>query len=400
MTGKDPWALHAGWLIDGTGAPTRKEVFLVISGGTLVSIAHAGAEHPKGLNIIDLAQCTILPCLVDSHAHLAMSGQADPEIRAKQRMAPFAPVRDVIEGHLCDHLAHGVVALRDGGDHAGHVLRYRKNDPSRSAVPVHLCSPGKAWHAKDRYGRLIGRPPLSGHSLAQSIAKGGHGIDHVKIVNSGLNSLLQFGKQTPPQFSREQLREAVRTGEELGLKTMIHANGEEAVGVAIAAGCHSIEHGFFMGNDNLKRLAEKGVTWVPTAFTMEAYARILAPGSRESEISRKNRDHQMYQIQKASEYGVTMAVGTDAGSPGVHHGKAIREEIALFLHAGVPVETAVQCATSNGARLLGLGDRIGTLSPGMPATFLVLRGDPGALPAALAAPERVVISGRTTDTSR
>lgn len=45
---------------------------------------------------------------------------------------------------------------------------------------------------------------------------------------------------------------------------MVHANGQEAVRVALEAGRDSIEHGHFMGNDNLSKMAEKGIIWVPT----------------------------------------------------------------------------------------------------------------------------------------
>jgi hypothetical protein len=40
-----------------------------------------------------------------------------------------------------------------------------------------------------------------------------------------------------------------------------------------------------------------------------------------------------------------MTVGTDAGSLGVHHGKAIREEIEVLVVAGLGLDEAVQCAT-------------------------------------------------------
>ncbi len=145
--------------------------------------------------------------------------------------------------------------------------------------------------------------------------------------------------------------------------------------------------------ENLKRLAEKQITWVPTAFTMEAYARMLPKRSRESQVARKNLDHQLDQIRQAKDFGVRLAVGTDAGSLGVHHGEAVREEIRLLLVAGLGLSEAVQCATSVGAALLGLGDRAGCLLPGSPATFLAVRTKPERLLDALGSPERVYFKG-------
>ena len=42
--------------------------------------------------------------------------------------------------------------------------------------------------------------------------------------------------------------------------------------MAAAAGVDSVEHGFFMGQENLRRMADRGTVWVPTAFTMKAYS--------------------------------------------------------------------------------------------------------------------------------
>ncbi|AQV01094.1 hypothetical protein [Desulfococcus multivorans] len=56
---------------------------------------------------------------------------------------------------------------------------------------------------------------------------------------------------------------------------MVHCNGETPVAIAVEAGCDSVEHGFFMGEENLRRMADMGTVWVPTAVTMKAYARML-----------------------------------------------------------------------------------------------------------------------------
>ena len=97
--------------------------------------------------------------------------------------------------------------------------------------------------------------------------------DHIKIVNSGLNSLKEFGKETLPQFGAEELSDVVKIAGKCGRRVMVHANGKKPVAAALAAGCNSIEHGFFMGVENLKIMAEKGIVWVPTACTMKAYRR-------------------------------------------------------------------------------------------------------------------------------
>ncbi|MGE5838377.1 MAG: amidohydrolase family protein, partial [Deltaproteobacteria bacterium] len=200
-------------------------------------------------------------------------------------------------------------------------------------------------------------------------------------------------KETSPQFRLEDLKKAVLCAHRKGLKVMVHANGRAPVREAIESGCDSIEHGFFMGTDNLKKLADEQITWVPTAFTMEAYARTLPKESAERDGARKNLDHQLDQIRQAKEFGVRIAVGTDAGSLGVHHGEAVREEMRLLIAAGFSLGEAVRSATSAGAELLGLGRHAGYLRPGSPATFLALKTKPEGLLDALAAPQEIWVKG-------
>ncbi|MDB9822463.1 amidohydrolase family protein [Deltaproteobacteria bacterium] len=390
----DTYHILSGWLIDGTGGPILTEAILSVSDGIINSVKRKGFLEVNSDNIIDFSHCTLLPGLVDSHVHLSMSGVHNPEIRKRQLIAPFKEIKEVISGHLEDQLKCGVVALRDGGDHAGHTLRYRLEYLPRTAFPISCLIAGKAWHAEGRYGRIIGRPPLKGQNLSQSISVDHDSIDHIKIVNSGLNSLSCFGRETLPQFSLKDLSEAVRVGNALGLKTMVHANGRKAVRLAIESGCHSIEHGYFMGDENLMRMADKQVTWVPTLYPMEAYLRASDPGSPESEVTEKNLYHQIDQVSRALKYGVPIAVGTDSGSPGVNHGSAIMEEVRLLLSAGISLEQAVGCATMNGARLLEIEYHTGRLTSGMPATFLAVPGRPEGLTITPGSLEALFVKGR------
>jgi imidazolonepropionase-like amidohydrolase len=217
----------------------------------------------------------------------------------------------------------------------------------------------------------------------------------VKLVNSGLNSLKIYGRETAPQFSQEEIRELVVLAGKQGRKVMVHANGRQAVQDAVEAGCHSIEHGFFMGKENLQRMAERGCVWVPTACTMKAYAEILEHGKNAADaaIARKNLFHQLDQLYLARELGVTVALGTDAGSPGVLHGEAVFEEMKLFVKAGYSLVETVRSATSVGARLMGLED-MGLLAEGRVADFLVARGTPAQLPRKFSYLEDIYIGGR------
>lgn len=389
---------RVGWLIDGTGSPAVENRVILTNGGYIQRIVDACQPIPQQITLVDFSDCTVIPALIDSHVHLVMSGRTEASIRQNQLQSVYGERRHMITRHLRQHLACGVLAVRDGGDHHGDTLRYKGEVDQDASKMVTIASAGRAHHAPGRYGKLIGVPVESGLRLAQSAFRIDSGRDHLKLVNSGLNSLTQFGVETPAQFEERDLAETVAVAREHNQPTMVHANGSLPVKFAVNAGCDSIEHGFFMGRENMQRMADKGVVWVPTAVTMKAYGDYLKHQGHRSDpsfadVSRRNLEHQLEQIGIAREIGVTIALGTDAGSPGVHHGEAVREEIRLFIEAGFGIEEAIRCASLNGARLLQLNDR-GTLAPGMRADFMALKGPVQQVPKALDAISHRIVAGR------
>ena len=388
-----PASIHAGWLIDGSGGPVQKDVCLHVSGGKIEAVRKVQAIDMETQDMVDLSACTLLPGLIDAHVHLFMSGTEDLAARRNQLDAGFTDIKDAIEKHIGQHHAHGIIAVRDGGDRLGHALRYKTTLLSDMKIPLSLMVAGKAWNQAGRYGRLIGRPPSGNDTLAESIMKNSEHIDYIKVVNSGLNSLVKFGRETAPQFEIGELKAAVAAAEIHGLKIAVHANGKLPVEIAIESGCHFVEHGFFMGRDNLTKMAEKDVSWVPTVGTMKAFAEHLRQSGSDDSVARKNLDHQIEQVRQAKKAGVRILLGTDAGSIGVHHGSAVIEELKLLMDAGFSIQEAICCATLNSARSLNLGE-LGLLAPQRPATFIAVKGCPSGLPDHLTKIEGFFVRGR------
>jgi len=391
----EPKYISAGYLIDGSGGPIRKDILLIIEGGRIAAIEpFCRNDIPDPTRLVDLSRSTIIPPLVDSHAHLALSGSIDKEVRARQLEARYPEVAVTIERNLAYHFSQGIFAVRDGGDRHGHVLRYREEKASAMPVPVRLQVSGRAWHRAGRYGSMLGRHPAEHETLAEAFSRDYDSIDQLKLINSGPNSLKEFGKQTPPQFTLEELRETVRLAHDRGLPVMVHANGVEPVRMAIEAGVDSIEHGYFMGRDNLARMADKRIFWVPTLFAMHALThavlRISPPAERA--IASMNVKNQLQQVAWARELGVPIAAGTDAGCYGVMHGESLVEEMKMLVKGGCTLSETIRAASNNGARLLGLGD-LGLIAKGRPADFLVFLGTPPQLPRKLAFLEAIYING-------
>jgi imidazolonepropionase-like amidohydrolase len=388
--------IHAGWLVDGSGAAAQPGIRISLKEGTIRSIRKMSGTMPDAARSdmpgLDLSDCTILPGLIDCHVHLAMSPDVGREPSAGRIAEGHHGVRRRISKHLDQLLVRGILAVRDGGDPDGSLLQY-KTSPDSENAPLYLCAAGKAWHRPGRYGRLIGSALPVGRTLAETILHENKDISHVKIVNSGLNSLTEYASESAPQFDSAELKDAVRAARQRGFKTMVHANGKLPVKIAVEAGCDSIEHGFFMGRENMYRMAEKGTTWVPTACTMKALGDRMKRNGAASDVARKNLEHQIRQIQAARETGVRIALGTDAGSPGVVHGQALVEEMRIFMDAGYPIEEVVCCASRNSALLLGLPQH-GLVTKNMAATFIAVKGPPSQLPESLNQIELILYNGK------
>ena len=394
--------IRVGYLIDGSGGPVRKDQLMTIKSGYITEITddplHEPAPHEQ---VTDLSHCVVLPGLIDSHVHLCMSGSIDPEYREKQLGASYEELLPIIAEHLRHQFSHGVLGLRDGGDRGGHVLRYLAEEIDPETMPVRVVSPGRAYHRSGRYGSLIGVSLDDDESLRETLLRLVQPTKLTKVVNSGVNSLTKFALESEPQFSTPQLSELVTEVKRSGGRVMVHANGEMPVRMAIEANCDSIEHGFFMGRQNLELMAENGVYWVPTVFTMKAVVQNAQyyRTTIDKKVAEQNLGHQLEQLALARELGVKVALGTDSGSIGVLHGESMVEEMKLFRQAGYSLSETIRCATENGARLLGL-EKLGTLEAGKPAHFLVTRGTPAQLPRKLTYLENIYLDGSPCEVYR
>jgi len=84
---------HAGWLIDGSGAPVQENVLVSIKDGFFDGIRPFFIEPMKPSTFMDLSEYTLLPALADAHVHLFMSGTVDQENPAAgPGRRPCAPV--------------------------------------------------------------------------------------------------------------------------------------------------------------------------------------------------------------------------------------------------------------------------------------------------------------------
>jgi imidazolonepropionase-like amidohydrolase len=373
----------AGSLIDGSGAPVRRNVFLAVRDGMITDLGPA-ADLPRhdGLIIDDFSYCTLLPALVDCSVSLARSPSVDWRVRLAATEAGFAHKAALVARHIHYCQGHGVqgVAVNDditdltGGKVAGGIIDIRASGPR--------CR-----------GRQLG--------VADNTAGG----DFVRIGYSWDIA----DKEAPcPRLDHGDLCRIL--GSRGGKKAVVVANGRQQVAEAIAAGCDAIEQGYGMGEDNLRAMAKRGVLWIPSVLRAKSALdgvagggevccrfslRYVAPGEADPGAEafwQKVLAAQLAQLRLAKELGVTTAVGTGAGSVGILHGESMVEEMKLFLKAGYSLAETIRSASENGAGFFGM-EKLGMLTVGRAATFLLTRGTVQQLPRKLAYLEGIYVDG-------
>ncbi len=330
-------------------------------------------QPPDTGRLIDLPpDCLLIPALIDCHVHLVLDG-----IHGFKSLNGPVP-HHLISSHLEKMFRAGVLAVRDGGDRYNSAWDYAAQSwkIGHQHLP-HIVTTGKAIFRRGHYGLKLGDVGIHHHhqAMEQILRLKKIGINQLKVVLSGLVNLDEPGTVGPVQFSAEELKYIVQAAKKQELQVMVHASSDKAVQIAIEAGVHTVEHGYYISDESLERMAEKKIAWVPTVAPMAALSDSLRRSGQTSraDTARQAVEQQLEMIFRAHTHGVTLGIGTDAGSPGVSWENGYAQELMLFTRAGLPPEAILEMATKNGASLLGLQHQMGAIATGKKPYWIAVK---------------------------
>jgi imidazolonepropionase-like amidohydrolase len=162
-----------------------------------------------------------------------------------------------------------------------------------------------------------------------------------------------------------------------GIYVMAHAQGADGIKNAVRAGIRSIEHGIYLDEEGIELMLERGTWLVPTLVAplgvLDAVDAGASLPASTIEKARSVVDVHRRNVGRAIAAGVKVAMGTDSGV--APHGANLRE-LEELVRCGMSPQQALVATTSSAAALMGLGDELGTLAPGMRADLVLLNGDP------------------------
>jgi imidazolonepropionase-like amidohydrolase len=396
--------LRVGRLFDGESVLTDAD--LIIDAQQVLFVGEGGSPPPAGLAQRDgpdavLDDFTALPCLIEAHAHLFLDGAtvAFPEREAYLRQRPEALVARA-RVRWPKILQCGVGTVRDAGDRHGVGLALARDAKARagalSSQPF-IDSPGAAIHHKGRYGSFMGEPIEDHLGPKECVAaRVADGADRIKLLVSGIINFKVGQVTTPPQMSAEEVRALVSAARALGRQTFAHASGAEGVENSVEGGVTTVEHGFFIRDDQLSRMPDRRIGWLPTFAPVQLQIdRAAELGWNDEVVGHLQRIIEAHQsmLQRAGAMGVPILAGSDAGSCGVPHGIGFLDELCHMETAGLSPLAVLHSATGASADLLDFPEPVGRLAPGRRARFILTRHDPLATVSNLRKDKTILFDG-------
>ncbi len=402
-----PVWLHVGTLLDGTSTVPAQDAHVVYDAAGIRFVGRNGQTPPRellrtGQAAPDLAEpdATLLPGLIEAHAHLFLEGgELTLDRRAEYLKQDAAGLLASAMPRLEKLVRLGVTAVRDAGDKDGVGLALSKlyQSASRPLMP-YLDSPGAAIHHRGRYGSFMGGALEDHASPAACVeARVAAGADRIKLIPTGIINFKQGAVTTEPQMTVEELRQLAAAANTAGRQTFAHASGDAGIERVIEGGIDSVEHGFFVRDDQLARMRDRQIAWVPTFAPVQLQVDEAARYGWDATVVgnlQRILDAHATSLVKAQALGVLIIAGSDAGSCGVAHGTGFLRELELMEQAGLPPWAVLNAATGVSAGRLGYREKFGRIEPGWLSRFILTRHAPLSGVAALRRAKTVVFDGR------
>lgn len=350
--------ITAGTLIDGKGRVLRNQQ-VVVRGSKIVSIG-----PKKGDATYELAGLTLMPGWIDTHVHISWHFDVNERLETGGREKPEITAL-YTAGNAWSTLQGGFTTVQSLGSPIDSVIR-DLIDRGRLPGPRILTSMGSV---SERTG--------SADQLRTAVKTfKSDGADVLKLFAT--KSIRDGGAQT---MTDEQVQAACGEAKALGLRSVVHAHASGGAKAATLGGCTAIEHGAFLDDETLALMAQRGIYFDPNFLVLHNYLdnkpKFLGIGNYTEEgfASMQTALPNMTNVLKrARRKKVKIVLGTDAVAGA--HGRNAEEFIYRVKDGGQPAMEAIVSGTSLAAESLGLGDRVGSIAPGMEADLVATEGNP------------------------
>jgi len=351
---------------------------IVVNGAKIEQVG-SGVQVPAGATRVNLSGKTVMPMFIDSHIHASTT-------RA-------GLVRD-----LRQRAYWGVGAAMSMGTDNLELLDMRNKDTPGMA---RFFSAGKGISRSEGPDRPTAQinSEAEGRKAVQDNAK--LGVDIIKVWVDDRDG--KVDKVLPSQYAAI-IDEAHKNNLRVTAHIFNEFDGKGLIKAGLDAFAHSVRDKDIdnemltlyksrpiVVNPNLPdRGVKKDISWLKAATPADEYAR-MEQANTDRPAAQRSYGIQARNLQKISNAGVKIVLGTDGNRPWGPH-----EEAEDMVVAGMTPMQVIIAGTKNSAEFLKINDA-GTLENGKSADFMVLDADPVVDITNTRKISRVVLRGANVD---
>jgi len=365
--------LKGGRILTCVGDTIIENGFVELENGKIKAVGRtADLGSTEGAEVIDVSGKTVMPGMINSHAHLAWDGVHDLARQSMDDAPEISAYKSAT--NMLKNLRAGVTLVRDLGMN-------KSNFFSKQAVEQGIF-PGP---------RLL----ICGEAIIQT---GGHtywccreasGADEMRRavreqVRGGADLIKIMACHDTQEFTDAELEAVIDETHRNGLPITAHATYNECIRRVAEFGIDVVEHGGSMDAETIALLVEKHIPIITTFAPLVMQANEVVARKfnipewkieeRKKAVANPDRYTGLINAAKA---GVPIGFGTDAGSPAVGH-EIVAPELKFMVQLGLKRDNydALRSATIVPAKISKLDDKMGTLEAGKWADVIVIDGDP------------------------
>ncbi|MEQ1645743.1 MAG: amidohydrolase family protein [Pyrinomonadaceae bacterium] len=371
-------AIKAGKLVDpATGTVAVNQI--ILTRGPDITAVGSGIEIPAGAKVIDLSNQTVMPGMMDAHAHLCMNTQHKRDggryyfttlldSNAKRAIQGAVNAKSMLE--------YGFTAVRDIGNEGNYAcVEVRRSINEGLIDGPHLITAGRIIAP---YGGQFQLQPDK-----QNLAEPEYFFaDTQDEIRKAIRQNLHYGATVIKLviddqryiYSVEDIKVAIDEAHAGGVKLAAHAWTAKGALNAAKAGVDSIEHAVAITDEALAIAKQNNVAIVPIPFTEIDAALGGQPGGNV----KTNEQMFIDPVRRAHKAGVTLVWGPDVifNTPEWPRGRLSIDGVDEWKRTAIPNLTILQALTINPAKVLGIERNRGNIKVGMRADIIAVRDNP------------------------
>jgi imidazolonepropionase-like amidohydrolase len=368
-------AIRAGRLLDPEAGTVSTNQVILVENGKFTAVG-PNVAIPRGAEVIDLSNLTVMPGLVDAHNHLAITYKEVPEhnVYYLTYVLDPTPLRAIqAASNGMQMLSAGFTIVRDmgnAGNYADAALRIAIEQgwiPGPTIINSGIIIGGMG-------GQFWPTPEMAReHNIVYPEYLDADTPDEiVKAVRQ--NAL--FGAKVikicvdckPWGYTVDEIRLFIAEAAKIGFKVEGHVQTVDGARRAIEAGIWSIAHDRGMTDSLHKEMARKGV-WRAGTET---------PITLTGHTSQARYDNTVAMLRNAWENKVPLTFSTDSDYyvPGMTRGEVAIEFIETWKAAGIPNADILRAMTINGYKVSETENTRGPIKPGFIADLIAVPGNP------------------------